>query len=433
MSVGDGSASGTPGERRFNTEDVSRQLLRLLQPLHVDSLSLHDPSGKLLWLNEGAFGPDEHGVLMDALDVFALDSRRADLRLQVDKDRTALFACARDAGDEVCGVALAIVETPDTEEFSAKFGGPSISSQMRRFAQLLAPPPPQAAVVVTPRRPVDAAPVVNAAAPVNAAPAVDADATVVAAALDIAMKVSPRVERRLRSSNKNLSVPVASRIHARRYARLRAGGSARRYEVKPAPDASFASDLALALRVVEHVKRAGERYTQTPSSFAVPLSLESIQKPGWIEKLQPALPGQAPNDLIGFSLPRLAWDSEPEACEKFIADCERAKCFVALDDFTLGSHGLRLLRSSAVRCLKLEPTLISTVIRDKFAQATLAAIVQAARVLGLYCVAKQVSSQAQVKWLAAAGIEFADSVDRGVAVVAAKTDEVPALQAGNET
>jgi len=249
----------------------------------------------------------------------------------------------------------------------------------------------------------------------------------VAPAAQIGVEVTPRVERRSRPSNDSQSVPVSSRIHARRYSRLRPGGAARRYELKQAPDTSFAADLSLALRVVEHVKRAGERYTQTPSSFAVPLCVESITTPGWIDKLQPALQAPMPKDLIGFSLPPEAWNDQPEICERFIAECERANCFVALDDFTLGSHGLRLLRSPAVRCLKLEATLIDTVVRDKFAQATLAAIVQAARVLGPYCVAKQVYSQAQVKWLAAAGIEFADSVNRGVAVVAPKTDEVPSL------
>ena len=41
----------------------------------MDSLSLHDAAGDLKWFNEGAFGPDEHGVVTDALDVFALDAR----------------------------------------------------------------------------------------------------------------------------------------------------------------------------------------------------------------------------------------------------------------------------------------------------------------------------------------------------------------------
>src|ERR1700735_3373062 len=106
-------------ERRFNTDDLSKQLLRVLQPLHVDSLSLHDGAGELQWLNEGAFGPDEHGVVMDALDVFALDADRQDLQLKLDDDRTALCACARNAEGEVLGMSLAILETRASEEIVA--------------------------------------------------------------------------------------------------------------------------------------------------------------------------------------------------------------------------------------------------------------------------------------------------------------------------
>src|SRR5580693_9017981 len=115
-----GSAPAESHERRFNTDDISKQLLKMLQPLHVDSLSLHDGAGELQWLNEGAFGPDEHGVVLDALDVFALDLDREDLQLKLDDDRTALCSCARSGDAEVLGISLAIVETPASEEFAAK-------------------------------------------------------------------------------------------------------------------------------------------------------------------------------------------------------------------------------------------------------------------------------------------------------------------------
>src|SRR5580698_7058456 len=92
-----GAALAENHERRFNTDDIAKQLLKILQPLHVDSLSLHDGAGELQWLNEGAFGPDEHGVVLDALDVFALDLDREDLQLKLDDDRTALCSCARSA------------------------------------------------------------------------------------------------------------------------------------------------------------------------------------------------------------------------------------------------------------------------------------------------------------------------------------------------
>jgi hypothetical protein len=426
-----GAGSNAPGEsagRRFDTEEIGQQLLRSLQPLRVESLSLHSGAGELLWLNEGTFGPDEHGVVLDALDVFALDSDREDLQLKIDDDRTALFACARDASAEVRGVALVVVATPASEEFAAKLSAPRLALLMRRFAQLLAPRPPSATTPPSPAP--SAAPSSAKSRPPQQPAAVtfssDSDAIPAVPAQSVQRGQPGSTERAPAPNN------ASGAIHARRYARLRAGGTARRYEVKPGPNSSFASDLTLVTRVIEHVKRSGDRYTQTPSSFAIPLSVESITRPGWLSKLEPILArADLPPDLIGFCLPLAAWEHEFEATRLFLTECEQMRCFIAFEDFTLGSSGLTLLRSSAVKCLKLDPKLVGAVVHDKFSHATMAAVVQAARILGLYCVAKQVSSSSEVKWLAAAGIEFAEAVSPGVATAATRTGEVPVLQVGD--
>jgi hypothetical protein len=52
------------------------------------------------------------------------------------------------------------------------------------------------------------------------------------------------------------------------------------------------------------------------------------------------------------------------------------------------------------------------VLTDKFAHANVAAIAKAARVLGLYCVAKSVKTPDAARWLASAGVEFADRATR---------------------
>jgi hypothetical protein len=425
VSAGD-SAPADSRERRFNTDDISKQLLRILQPLHVDSLSLHDGAGELQWLNEGAFGPDEHGVVLDALDVFALDPDREDLQLKLDDDRTALCACARSAGGEVLGLGLAIVETPASDEFAAKLAAPRLHALMRRFAQLLAP--------VSPAAPAST-PSATKTSPSSTSPSKQPEPISFSDGPDALEDAPPRTsaptshERRAAGTSGEQASSRGT-IHARRYARLRAGGAARRYQVKPAPNASFAADITLATRVIEHLQRSGDRYTQASSSFAIPLSAQSVTQLGWLSKLQPVLErANLPDYLLGFCLPPAAWDQQFDATQRFIGECEELRCFVALDDFTLGTSGLTLLRSSAVKCLKLDGALIRAVVHDKFAHATMAAIVQAARVLGLYCVAKQVASASEVKWLAAAGIEFADCVSRGLAVAATtKRDEAATLQ-----
>jgi len=62
--------------------------------------------------------------------------------------------------------------------------------------------------------------------------------------------------------------------------------------------------------------------------------------------------------------------------------------------------------------LRIAAPLTANVLSDKFAHANVSAIIKAARVLGLYCVAKGVKSPATARWLAAAGIEFAERSSR---------------------
>jgi hypothetical protein len=65
---------------------------------------------------------------------------------------------------------------------------------------------------------------------------------------------------------------------------------------------------------------------------------------------------------------------------------------------------------------------------DRIVQAELAAIVRAARVLGLHCVAKAIPSTAVARWLAALGIDFADRLSDGRATGATtKSGEILAL------
>ncbi|HEX4376335.1 MAG TPA: EAL domain-containing protein [Steroidobacteraceae bacterium] len=547
--------AATPAEtpaRRFNTDDVSVQLQRAVAPLQIESLSLHNALGDLMWRNDGAFGDDEQAVVLDALDMFAIDERREDLRLKLDDDRSALFSIARDATQVMRGLAVVIVETPQSDELSAKLNGPRLQTQMHRFAQLVVTPAgtPMAAArgantvgavvstgevdsgqapamddsaqtLLVPRRPMTAEEftvrpdmtvslspeqtsdllrgvqpaqaqepsvedMLAAASPQGfgsmemielsgddstqtALPRVDAvsptaetliahspTATAVsmgemqleAEQISLAPLASvpslpslslpslpsapllaaapPRpvpVERRAKPAPDATADARNSSIRARRYTRLRAGGAARRYEVKPSPDGNFKGDLALTTMVAMHLQRSGDRYTQTPTTFTVPLSADSVAQSGWAAKVHSMMKrAELPRGTLGFSLSPAIWRDQAAATERFVAECDAIGCFIALDDFSLLHTGLGLLRSGAVKCLKLDPRLVAAVANDRFAHAQVVAILQAARVLGLYCVAKQVTSTSQVKWLTSAGVEFADGVGRGVVIAAAKRE-----------
>jgi EAL domain-containing protein (putative c-di-GMP-specific phosphodiesterase class I) len=507
------SANGPDG--KLNTEELGQQLLRLLETLRVHSLSLHRSDGELLWLSEGVFGPDEHGYVLDALDVFLLEAGRQHLERRLEDGRRALFLCARTPLGDRCGLALAIVEERSTQAIDVELSAPRVIALMRRFSMLLAPPlpPPQvaappaaasaparppaaaaaAAAAPTPKlapapesppaakvrpaatassakasasdaaaavKPATTAAVAAAASAATAATAAASSAngagqprppgippgvvipTISAAVRPAAARLSSRAAQRNASSRTSsrtsaraappssveagrsrssvLTASAASAaateispIHARLYVRLRSGGATRRFEVTGLPQVSVSGEQALAERVIEHLQRMREHYRQAPASFAIPLHAESVSQRGFMSQLRPALQrARLSPGTLGFCLPLEAWSEQTPATEQFIADCAQCGCFVTLDDFTLGRSGFELLRSGALRCLKLDAQLIGSVMSDKFAQATVAAIVQATRVLGLYCVAKQVASTPLAQWLAAAGVEFSDGVSR---------------------
>jgi EAL domain-containing protein (putative c-di-GMP-specific phosphodiesterase class I) len=73
----------------------------------------------------------------------------------------------------------------------------------------------------------------------------------------------------------------------------------------------------------------------------------------------------------------------------------------------LDSAVLPLLRSKALRLVKIDPKLTGAALKDKLAQALVVAIAQAVRVLGIHCSAKRVESQGSLQWLTAIGCDFA--------------------------
>jgi hypothetical protein len=468
-------AAPAPGPRQYTADEIGRNLLSLLSSLRLQSLSLHNGTGELLWLSEGVFGPDEHGYVLDALDRFAEKNGPHQLERRLDDGRRALFLCARTPLGERCGLACVIAEARSSQGIETELDAAQIAIVMRHFSMLLAPPlarPPRPAERGAQRSAAPAAvpaakpaalkprtqpPARAASAPRSATPAPTPALPAVAPAPFAALlageapepsapEAAERVQaeppvlspaRRAQARAPAAAVAAAARapvargpsaqgpLQARRYVRLRPGGTTRRYEIDlpPGAPASLTSDLRLARRVIEHLGRERERYLQEPASFTVPLCASAVLSPSFMEQLTSAVhAAQLPEGMLGFSLPSAAWSHESHNTGRFMQACAQTGCFVTLDEFNLGRSGFDLLRLPALRCLKLDQTLIGAIISDKFSQATVAAIVQAAHVLGLHCVAVNAETPQTREWLIAAGIEFADQLSRGPAGGATRKD-----------
>ncbi len=145
-----------------------------------------------------------------------------------------------------------------------------------------------------------------------------------------------------------------------------------------------------------------------PTSFTLNLSIGTLEDERFPQHISACLKanGISP-DNVGFEIAEALCTQRRAQVERFITLCDKIGCFVVIDDFSMDSTVLPLLRSRALRLVKIDPKLTSTALKDKLSQAMVVAIVQAAKVLGIHCAAKRVESQALLQWLTGVGCDLA--------------------------
>jgi EAL domain-containing protein (putative c-di-GMP-specific phosphodiesterase class I) len=145
-----------------------------------------------------------------------------------------------------------------------------------------------------------------------------------------------------------------------------------------------------------------------PTSFTLNLSIATLEDDRFPQFVATNLKAHGiAADSIGFEIAEPLCLQRRAQVERFITLCDKLGCFVVIDDFSLDSSIISLLRSKALRLVKIDPKLTSVALKDKLSQAMVVAIAQAAKVMGIHCAAKRVESQAQVQWLTAIGCDFA--------------------------
>ncbi|MGO9802118.1 MAG: EAL domain-containing protein [Steroidobacteraceae bacterium] len=280
-----------------------------------------------------------------------------------------------------------------------------------------APRPAPAAAPRTPPSAPSAAAVPTAAVPVAAPAPVTAPIPVVATAGDVTQQIE--------------LVP---------FAKLRPGGQTRRFQVQPRAGSGQRDSAAVDEQTLQQLLAwlAANRSTwnSVPTSFTVNLSIATLEDERFMHKVSAALNAHGvAGETLGFEIAESLCAQNRAKVERFIAQCEKAGAWIAIDDFSFDSQVLPLLRSKALRLLKLDARLTSAALRDKLSQAVVVATVQAAKVLGIHCSAKKADSQASLQYLTAIGLDFAQgpALSRPVpldqlASVSNETRSVPALK-----
>jgi hypothetical protein len=401
-------------ERKTTAAQLGRRLLRILAPTRVKRLSLHDAAGEVLWVSEGELGAPDLRQLQDAQDAFALDAALNHIERELD-DVRALFFCARGPQGDRTGLAFAVVSSRRRPDIKPEALQERVFATMRRFGA--APVPgsidsdsglPAFKVRSSDRMASAPEPASDPKPAPPESASLESTPTESTPAESDSLEYTPTPE-----SPKSSESPDSGILRSRPYVRLRPGGTTRRYEIAASGKATCEQDLKLAVRLIGFLQRRRGHGATAPASFTLPLCAASVLSSLLLDSLAPLLEiADLAEDMLGFSIPAASWERDFAATEAFIERCGQLRCFVALDDFNMARPGFALLRTGAVRCLKLDVALTDHVLTDKFAHANVAGIAKAARVLGLYCVAKSVKTPDAARWLASAGVEFADRATR---------------------
>ena len=421
-------------------ELLGAQLVSLLPALRLHSVSLFDAKGDVQWLNEGALGPDEQNVVEEAIATLTTAASRAHLETPLNDGRAALFLAVRTPRATLAGLVMVLMDakTLGSGNLAARILTTSMRSVLQRIAMLLLPPPPLAATgTLSGIRPFSSGTVpLQVARPpgsdteefvlewqpspqpqpvIPAATPGDTQALRIlesAAAGDplAAIPTTDQVQALPGAAADADESPADTPLRLRELIRLRAGGRTRRYQVVPVAQLQRGDALVTLTQLLAWLQHHPQVLQGDPLSFTIGVSAQALADAGLPAALAQALSSTDVDPrMIGFELRESACLSHRPMAERFLAQCEQSGCFAVIDDFTFNSGVLDLLRSNAVRLLKVEARLVAAALRDKLAQARVVAIAQAAKVLGTHCAAKYVDSQSGRRWLAAVGFDFSQA------------------------
>ena len=458
-----------PGE---TAAALGAQLLSLLPALRLHSVSLFDAKGEVQWLSEGALGPDEQSVVEESIATLTAATSRAHLEASLADSRAALFLAVRTPRATLAGVVMVLMDAKslNSGNLAARVLTTSMRSVLQKIAMLLVPPPPLAATGTlsslsairtfsTGTLPLEVARVpgagmgdtANAALVVEgldwqpeskptgatladaealvilepaadtvsgpdndvlawAAPETEASAEICFDADPIAAMPRTDEVQALPGAAAEARTANAPALRLRELIRLRSGGRTRRYQVVPVAEQQRGDALATLNQLLTWLQQNPKVLQGDPLSFTIGVSAKSLGDAGLPAALASAL-ASSPIEpgMIGFELREAACVNQRVLAERFLAQCEQSHCFAVIDDFTFDTAVLDLLRSNAVRLLKVDARLVASALRDKLAQARVIAIAQAAKVLGMHCAAKYVDSPAGRRWISAVGFDFNQS------------------------
>jgi EAL domain-containing protein (putative c-di-GMP-specific phosphodiesterase class I) len=357
-------------------EEMALEIAAAIADSNVFRSSIHDATGSAVWTSGEGMDDSDRSFALDALDYFALEPSRASYEHNSLTPRALVAYAARDPRGALLG---ALLLEADRLTLPGRQGDRPAPAQLVRLLQQLA------------------------------------------------LQLAGEQTRPLAPSAQFDGMPVT--LYVQQLVSLRSPRRTRRYEVLLRSDAEDAAqheaprellaraedpasggklDRVVLSELFNWLAQNHSHLELDPAWFSVNLSTGALLDPGFHAFIEEAVRDSRINPRqLGFEIRETQCRRHPAEVVAFMQMCERAGCHAILDDFTFHSEVLQLLRQRTVRMLKIDASLTVKSLQDKVAQAQIAAISHASRILGMQCVVKRIESPLVRQWLAAIGVDYA--------------------------
>ena len=407
--------------------DLCQQIRVAAEPVRVAAVSLHDAAGEMLWLTESSMGPDEHNAVREAAEGFREEQATPIIAHDLGDSRSAVLIRVAGSQRATLGIVMLIVDSrsiaPQGRGIS-KVMTPAMQRALTDFTKVriaaMAVAPVRAATLATP---VASQPVTSKSA---AAPGT---ATRPTPAVVTGPRPKPAVSPEVDKLNAALRrSPIA--LHVQRLVPLSKGSSLQRFEVLLRSKSDSAPNLApeaMLKAAVEHglgsmidrrvlteligwLVRHPQVWQNEQALFSVNLTTTALHDEHFIKFVELCLnKASLPAGLIGFEVDVPTASKLGKKMTDVAVALQRIGCPLILDDFNLRTECFELLRLPGVKMLKLAPAVTAQMRSDKVSQASITAVAQMARVLGIHTVAKRTETTVEQEWLTALGVDFVQS------------------------
>ncbi len=126
------TASATP---LVDYDALCQRLRAALEPARAHAISLLDERGDVLWLSEGALGPDEHNVVLEAVEAFAAAGAAPVLVFDLGDSRCAVMVRTIDSRCTMVGIVMLVMDSRAIARGANKLMTPRLQRALLQFAE----------------------------------------------------------------------------------------------------------------------------------------------------------------------------------------------------------------------------------------------------------------------------------------------------------